>query len=90
MAIDPAWIQAGSQVLGAALAPAPTSANAWQSLDASFDGSGWTVATGEARADGATITKSKDTESPSADLGGLLPMIALAFVALVWLRATKR
>lgn len=83
------WIQAGAQVLGSAM-QAPAAAPINQGVDAGSDFSGWTVATGGSKADGAQISKSKDSESPSANMGGLMPMIALAFVALIWLRATKR
>lgn len=56
----------------------------------SFDGSGWTVSTGKARADGATITRSDDPfgSSPLQTAGGSpwLNLAMLGMVAVVALR----
>lgn len=72
------WIQAGSQVLGAALKRAPAGPS---SADASnsFDNSGWTVATGSARASGAPARMTTTQ------------MLALAGMALVgWVVWAKK
>lgn len=56
MAIDPNWIQAGSQVLGALAGGAtPSSASASSPQYANFNNSGMTVATSGSKADGSPI-----------------------------------
>lgn len=53
MAIDPAWIQAGSNVLGSALG-AGTSSSASSSQYVNFNNSGYTVATSGSKANGGS------------------------------------
>lgn len=89
MAVDPLTMQlisAGSNVLGSALKPAPTgpaTSSAGQASDIrqSWDFGGWTVATGSAKADGATE-------------GLNLPpwlLLGVAFVgAWAWIKTGKR
>lgn len=72
------WISAGSQVLGAAMQQAPTSATsgAYQSSPVSLDFGNWTVATGGSKAQGGTT---------GLDLGALLsssPYIILGLAAM--------
>lgn len=101
-----AWIKAGSELLnavgglnaGPAAPGVATSGNAPIGLKSDVDFSGWTVATGNGRADGARINKTSSdalgADTPAAMqnlLGGLSPitLIALALGAgLLW-RALK-
>lgn len=104
---DPiSWINAGSQLLnavgGAQAKPAApgvaTSGGAPIGLKADVDFSGWTVATGSGKADGATILKSQsdalgtDMQPMAQILGGLSPVTVIAgalALGLLW-RAFKR
>lgn len=72
------WLGVASQVLGAALAPTPSAANSSAFAPANFDNSGWTVATGKAKATGGL------TLSPWLVLG-------VAFLgAVAWIKTKKR
>ncbi|HYC45375.1 MAG TPA: hypothetical protein VED01_07785 [Burkholderiales bacterium] len=78
MAIDPQWIMAGSEVLGAAVGRPAGSAYSSASSYHTFDSSGWTVALGGSSATGAPRTQT--------DLGQLSPLlVAAALLAfIVW------
>lgn len=88
-AITPAgWLMAGSQVLSGVLAgnqKQPTSSSAFSETNVnSFqDNSGWTVATGQGKAEGATISKSG--MGIGADVAGTVQQFAWPLVALVLL-----
>lgn len=76
-----AMVSAGSNVLGKALAPSsagPSRADSGGQTWATFDNSGWTVATGAGNA-----AASRGLELPS------WVWIAAAVVAVVWVRRKK-
>lgn len=95
-----AWLQAGSQLLGAVggLGAAPPSSAvsgiAPTISSSAVDFSGFTVATGSARAEGATITKpssdsvggsNQATEAKGINIPGLLTLIGGGLLAAKFL-----
>lgn len=90
-------IGTGMQALGGALGggsgPAVSGADAW----GMFDNSGWTVATGGSKADGALIGGKGGGESYGAGLGGavgslsgLLPWLIVGAVGVAMVKAWRR
>ena len=80
-----AFISAGANILGSALARPPENSTALSggTVNSWFDGSGWTVATGKASAKGG---------DRSDAIGGISPMMIAAVVVgiLVWKMAGKK
>lgn len=79
-AISPAqWLMAGSSVLSAAMAPSPSPAysSASQYVDQTFDFGNWTVATGQAKAEGG---------DEGLTLSPLVILAGLALVVIAWKR----
>ena len=94
MAIDPGWIQLGSAVLGKGGAGSATTSradsNATSVTNSWFDGSGWTVSTGQSSARGGDRSQS-DTAAATAAAAAesMLPfLLAAAVIGLyVWKKA---
>lgn len=93
-AITPAgWLMAGSQILSGALSkpavPNNSSAFSETTVNSFMDSSGWTVATGQGKADGAQISKGLGSDVASAAQGLAWPLVALALLAgiYIWKRA---
>lgn len=87
MAIDPQWIQAGSNVLASVLkppssSPAISGAPVYTSQD--FDFSGFTVATGGSKATGAPNNK---TSAPELGVAGTGAASSISPVLMVGLAA---
>lgn len=88
MAIDPAWIQAGSQLLGGVIRsqPAgPSISGAPVSINQDIDFSGFTVGTGGSKVTGAPNNKtfSPSNGLPAAEDGGkLLPALIVGSAAI--------
>lgn len=89
MAIDPQWIQAGSQVLSSVLKP-PASGDAISGstsyVNQDFDFSGFTVGTGSAKVTGApnnkTTGQSAGAPAASGSLSSALPVLMVGLAAL--------
>lgn len=78
-----ALINAGSSVLGKALAPSsagPSRADSTQWLNQSWDNSGWTVSTGSSKAAGG---------ARGLDLPPWMILGAVALAALAWIKTKK-
>ncbi len=96
--IEPTWITAGASLINALTggggAPAgPSISGAPITSKADYDFSGFTVATGNARADGAKITKTSSdslsgnqptSSSSSSGISGSMILGLAALAGLVW------
>jgi hypothetical protein len=90
--IDPTWIKAGADVVGAfaqAATPAPAiSGGGSTAAKIDNDFSGWTVSTGSSSAKGGTVTKGPESvgSAPQAPASqGISPVLAIAAAAaLAW------
>jgi hypothetical protein len=94
-AITPAgWLMAGSQVLsgylgGQARQPNTSTALSETTVYSFMDSSGWTVATGSAKADGATVSKGVGADIANAAGGLMWPLLLVGMLAgiYIWKRA---
>lgn len=93
MAIDPAWIQAGGQILSGLLKPpeaAPAISGGQNTLAQDFDFSGFTVATGKSTATGAPNNKTSGGAGNGLQVtGNWLPWAIVggaALAAVLWTR----
>lgn len=84
-AMDPTTflIGTGMQALGGAIAGAPSTAVSGADAWGMFDSSGWTVATGGSKADGAI-------GGLSGGLSGLLPWLIVGAVGVAMVKAWRK
>lgn len=102
-AMDPTTflIGSGMQALGGAIAGAPSTAVSAADAWGMFDSSGWTVATGGSKADGAIVGPKSGGEKYGAGmagalgglsggLSGLLPWLIVGAVGVAMVRAWRK
>jgi len=87
-----AWLMAGSNVLGQALAPrTPNQSSAFSetTVNSFMDSSAWTVSTGASKAEGGSVSKGFGADIASAAGGLSLPLILAGLLVglYIWKRA---
>lgn len=98
-AMDPTTMMVGMgmNALGAAIAGAPSTAVSAADAWGMFDNSGWTVATGSAKADGAIVGPKGGGEKYGSGiagavggLSGLLPWLIVGAVGVAMVKAWRK